>query len=81
VFVDVLLVLDQLVLELLLEVDSRLSVRVQSITATADDFEAFALQHGVADVKPSQAEGRNFLAGAAQSAVDYLFGGFFLSPG
>jgi len=40
--------------------------RDTAVDGTADDFEALALQHGVADVKPSQADGRNFPAGAAR---------------
>src|SRR5664280_2130685 len=55
--------------------------RDAAVDGTADDFEAFALLHGVADVKPSQADSRHFLAGAAQSAVDHSCCGFFLSPG
>jgi hypothetical protein len=31
--------------------------RDAAVNGTADDFEAFALQHGVADVKTSQADG------------------------
>src|SRR5664279_2633412 len=55
--------------------------RDAAVDGTADDFEAFALLHGVADVEPSQADGRNFLPRAAQSAVDHSCCGFFLSPG